>query len=166
MSYVLGCYLLVCSQANLLGDKVLDYTIDPLVSQLAKLDPFDVVMDCIGTISLYRGSTQFLKPKCPYIIVGIDMNGLSTWQTVRTVLQLARAVTPSYLGGVPRKFEIFYMVWDEKALKELADMVNRDEIHVPIDGEYGWEKGDVMKAYDRQMSARVSGVPQSQWSLD
>ncbi|KAJ9117260.1 hypothetical protein QFC20_000405 [Naganishia adeliensis] len=152
-----------CSAAKLefvlgLGaDVVLDYTIDPLVSQLAKLDPFDVVMDCIGTISLYRGSTQFLKPKCPYIAVGIDMNGLSTWQTVKTVLQLARAVTPSYLGSVPRKFEIFYMVWDEKALKELADMVNRDEIHVPIDGEYGWEKGDVMKAYDRQMSARARG---------
>jgi NADPH:quinone reductase-like Zn-dependent oxidoreductase len=136
--------------------QILDYRVAPLVSQLAKLDPFDVVMDCIGTISLYAGSPQFLKPKRPYIAIGIDMHGLSTVQTVKAVLQLARAITPSVLGGVPRKFQIFTMVWDEKALKELADMVDRNEIHVPIDGEYGWEKEDVMKAYERQMSARVS----------
>lgn len=150
--------MFVCHQADLFDFKVLDYTTDPLVSQLAKLDPFDVVMDCIGTISLYRGCSQFLKLKRPYIAIVIDTHGLSTWQTVKAAFQLVRAVTPSYLGGVPRKFEIFNMAWDEKALRELADMVERVEVHVPIDGEYGWEKDDVMKAYDRQMSARVSSV--------
>lgn len=118
-------------------------------------------MDCIGTVSLYVGSPRFLKPKCRYIAIGIDMHGLSTWQTVKNVLRLAQAVFPPYLGGVPRTFEIFSMVWDDKALRELAGMVDRKEISVPIDGEYGWEKEDVMKAYERQMSARVSNASSS-----
>lgn len=71
---------------------------------------------------------------------------------------------PSYLGGVPRKLEIFSMAWDEKALKDLAAMMDKGVLHVPIDGEYGWEKDDVMKAYERQMSARVSNVTRSRWS--
>ncbi|KAI5454901.1 hypothetical protein NCC49_002177 [Naganishia albida] len=139
------------------ADLVLDYTTAPLVAQLAKLEPFDVAMDCIGTVSLYVGSPRFLKPKCRYIAIGIDMHGLSTWQTVKNVLRLAQAVFPTYLGGVSRTFEIFSMVWDDKALRELAGMVDRKEISVPIDGEYGWEKEDVMKAYERQMSARAKG---------
>ena len=135
----------------------MDYTASPLVSQLAKMEPFDLVLDCIGVLSLYRGSAKFLKPKRLYLNIGLDLHGLSTAQSIGAFLQLFRlAYLPGFMGGAGRKIQIYSTMWDQKALVELAEMVAAGQIHVPIDGEYGWEKEDVMKAYKRQMSARVS----------
>ncbi|KAJ9123877.1 hypothetical protein QFC22_000665 [Naganishia vaughanmartiniae] len=140
------------------ADVVLDYQASPLPTQLAKLEPFDLIMDCIGTISLYLSCAKYLKRKCPYVAVGIDVHGLSTLQTMKAFLAVfAGASLPAFLGGVPRKFGVFGMSYDEKAFRTLADMVDKGIIHVPIDSVYSWEKEDVMKAYDRQMSARARG---------
>lgn len=137
--------------------QVVDYTSSPLVSQLAKMEPFDVVLDCIGVLSLYQGSAKFLRPERPYLAIGLDLHGLSTMQSVGAFLRLfTLGSLPGFLGGAGRKIKVYSMAWDQKALKELTEMVGAGEIRVPIDGEYGWEKEDVMKAYDRQMSARVS----------
>lgn len=68
------------------------------------------------------------------------------------------ATFPAFMGGSARKIQVYSMKWDEKALKELVRTLEAGEIHVPIDGEYGWEKDDLMKAYERQMSARVSAA--------
>jgi hypothetical protein len=54
---------------------------------------------------------------------------------------------------------VFTMKYDGEALKKMADAIDQGILHVPIDSEYGWEKEDVMKAYDLQMSARVSVSP-------
>jgi NADPH:quinone reductase-like Zn-dependent oxidoreductase len=117
-------------------------------------------MDCIGTIPVYRNCAKYLKPNRPYIAVGIDLHGLSTLQTMKTFLTVAASVTlPTFLGGVPRKFGVFTMKYDGEALKKMADAIDQGILHVPIDSEYGWEKEDVMKAYDLQMSARVSVSP-------
>jgi NADPH:quinone reductase-like Zn-dependent oxidoreductase len=127
------------------------------VTQLAKLEPFPLVLDCIGIIPLYHGSGKFLKPKRPYLTIGVDLHGLSTFQTMQAFLRLVTSATlPAFMGGAARKIQVYSMKWDEKALKELVGMLETGVIHVPIDGEYGWEKDDVMKAYERQMSARVS----------
>ncbi|KAJ9097584.1 hypothetical protein QFC21_004618 [Naganishia friedmannii] len=140
------------------ADVVLDYQVSPLPFQLAKQEPFDLIMDCIGTIPVYRNCAKYLKPNRPYIAVGIDLHGLSTLQTMKAFLSIAASVAlPAFLGGVPRTFGVFTMKYDEKALKEMADMLDKGILRVPIDSEYGWEKDDVMKAYDRQMSARAKG---------
>lgn len=114
-------------------------------------------MDCIGTIPVYRNCAKYLKPNCPYITIGIDLHGLSSLQTLKAFLTVAiSAMLPAFLGGVPRKFGMFSMKYDAKALKEMADMIEQGTLHVPVDSVYGWEKDGVMKAYDLLMSARVS----------
>lgn len=65
------------------------------------------------------------------------------------------ATMPSFLGGVSRKFKPYGMEWNDEAIRTLAELVATRQLHLPIDGEYGWEKEDVIKAFDRQMSARV-----------
>jgi NADPH:quinone reductase-like Zn-dependent oxidoreductase len=121
------------------------------------MEPFDLVLDCIGLVPLYQGSHKFLKPKREYITVGVDTQGMSTVQTMQAFLRFCiLAYLPEFMGGAARKVQTYSLTFDENALEDLVGMLAAGEIHVPIDGEYGFEKEDVMKAYERQMSARVS----------
>lgn len=110
------------------ADEVLDYTQSPVWDQLAALPANDLIFDCIGTQNLYIHSPQYLKPDRQFISISLDTHGLSTWGTTKAYASLTtNFFCPKLLGGVPRKFKLISMVWNQVELTELAQLAGDGE---------------------------------------
>lgn len=115
--------------------------------------PFDSILDCVGSQSLYDSSPRYLHPTGSLVNVGaLDMrNGL-----LRQLGQwLMNSWCPTWLGGTPRSYIMFSNTPNLQEVLTLVEMVQQGRLKVLIDSEFAME--DLVKAYDRVTSKRARG---------
>ena len=116
--------------------KVIDYKATyPLHSFLAKeygQQPFDIILDTVGSQDLYTMSPAYLKPKGLYVNVGTV--GVS--QLVALWRWFTNSTWPSILGGVPRKFIMFNTVPDKPRAKKIYQLAENKQLKIIVDSIY------------------------------
>ncbi|AEO68645.1 uncharacterized protein THITE_2118234 [Thermothielavioides terrestris NRRL 8126] len=134
----------VCSGGNselvmgLGADGVIDYRIhDPLEEHLAQKfgeQQFDAILDCAGSQALFSHSPRYLKPEGKFVsIVGGWSQGVVPF--VRNKLR------PRFLGGTPRRYDLFLLSSSGSIAKEVAGWVEQGVIkQAVIDSEYPMEQ--------------------------
>ncbi|KAF8061553.1 hypothetical protein FPV67DRAFT_1704135 [Lyophyllum atratum] len=139
----------------------IDYTKQPLHEYLAANPPspkFHIIFDAVALVdpSLYTHSPAYLAPNGIFISTGPMPKNTSAselWKVVKTVF--AAFLTPTWLGGTPRKYKVFMMKHNKARLEEIQKMVADGRIVSPVDSVYDFD--DALKAYDRLMSSRATG---------
>lgn len=142
------------------ADEFIDYTKAPLHEYLAANPPspkFHIILDAVALIdpSLYTYSPAYLAPNGIFISTGPMPKNTSAselWKLARTIFALS---TPTWLGGTKRTHKIFMLKHKKSRLDEIQKMVADGLITPPVDTVYDFE--DVLKAYERQISARATG---------
>ncbi|KAG5651777.1 hypothetical protein H0H81_007416 [Sphagnurus paluster] len=142
------------------ADEFIDYTKAPLYEYLAANPPspkFHIILDAVALIdpSLYTYSPAYLAPNGIFISTGPMPKNTSAselWKLARTIFALS---TPMWLGGTKRTHKIFMLKHKKFRLDEIQKMVADGLIIPPVDSVYDFK--DVLKAYERQISARATG---------
>jgi len=113
-------------------------------------EPFDAILDTIGTQLLFENSPAFLKPNGHFINVGA-MEGMATgiWSMAKNTLW------PRLLGGTPRIYTFQQTNPDQKTIQYLIRLVEEEKLIVIIDKVFEME--DALQAYDRILSQRAKG---------
>ncbi|KAJ7504506.1 hypothetical protein B0H11DRAFT_1852923 [Mycena galericulata] len=164
----LGCKVVATASAKnkelLLGlgvDEFIDYTQAPLVEQL-KVNPpspkFHVMFDAAGLAdpALYLNSASYMTPGGAFVTVG-------AWPNTRTAIggMLRQAFEgffrPTWLGGVPRKYDLVLVNLGKKDLEAVRDLVAKGTVKPLVDSVYSFDRDGVLKAYERIMSNRAVG---------
>lgn len=112
--------------------------------------PFDFILDCVGTQSLYTNSPNYLKPTGAAINIGA-LEGFG--KTAFNVL--FNTFLPTWLGGVPRRYSMFSSPPSRDDAVYIARLVEEGKLRIPVDGVFGFE--DLVGAYERIGSKRARG---------
>ena len=110
----------------------------PLPDHLARMyrdRPFDVILDTVGTQTLYERSSSYLKPKGVYVNVG-SMEGFmwTLWCWAKN------ALWPTILGGTPRRYVMFSTVTNGRSAEKLAEMVETGKLRVVVDSVFEMDR--------------------------
>jgi coenzyme F420-reducing hydrogenase alpha subunit len=72
---------------------------------------------------------------------------------------LSSIFLPSFLGGTPRPYIIYFMKPANEPLRELAQLAGEGKLVVDIDGGKvrDWDEKSVMGGYERMMSGKTQG---------
>lgn len=117
---------------------MIDYRVQaPLHDYLSKnygSEPFDTILDTIGTQLLFEKSPAFLKPNGKFINVGA-MEGFGTglWSMAKNTLW------PRLLGGIPRSYTFQQTNPDQKTMHYLTRLVEEGKLIVIIDNVFEME---------------------------
>ncbi|KAF2671476.1 NAD(P)-binding protein [Microthyrium microscopicum] len=136
------------------ADEVIDYRVHaPLHTYLSEKygsEPFDVILDTIGTDELFQNSPGFLKADGKFVNVGA-MEGIvkGLWCAAKNSLW------PRLLGGTPRTYIFQQTNPDQKTRQYLAKLIEEDKLIVAVDKVYEME--DALQAYERMASQRAKG---------
>jgi NADPH:quinone reductase-like Zn-dependent oxidoreductase len=118
--------------------QVIDYRVQaPLHSYLSKTygsEPFDAILDTIGTQLLFDESPAYLKPNGKFINVGA-MEGLVTgiWSMAKNTLW------PRLLGGTPRSYTFQQTNPVQETMQYLIKLVEEEKLIVVIDKVFQME---------------------------
>ncbi|KAH8658580.1 hypothetical protein BGZ61DRAFT_499977 [Ilyonectria robusta] len=159
----LGGYVVAtCSGQNVdtvksLGaDEVIDYaSVESLPEHLARTygsSQFDVILDTVGSQSLYKSSPKYLKAGSPFVNVGTTQD---TSQAGSIWRWATNSNLPAMLGGVPRKYIMFSAPLSGKGAETLATFVEEGSLKIIIDSTFALE--DVLEAYERGTSRKARG---------
>ncbi|KAL2824318.1 NAD(P)-binding protein [Aspergillus cavernicola] len=135
-------------------DEFIDYTKhSPLPVYLADQyanNPFDFILDCVGSQALFTNSPAYLKPSGAVINIGILEGTAKTAYNV-----LLNTLLPTWLGGVPRR----YIMFNTPPLRDdaiyLAHLIEEGRLRIPVDEVFGME--DAVHAYERIATKRARG---------
>ncbi|SPQ23079.1 29eadc97-5eac-4f09-9910-fe91f61479a3 [Thermothielavioides terrestris] len=136
-----------------LREAVIDYRIhDPLEEHLAQKfgeQQFDAILDCAGSQALFSHSPRYLKPEGKFVsIVGGWSQGVVPF--VRNKLR------PRFLGGTPRRYDLFLLSSSGSIAKEVAGWVEQGVIkQAVIDSEYPMEQA--VEAFQKLATGRARG---------
>ncbi|KAI9821313.1 MAG: hypothetical protein M1827_004049 [Pycnora praestabilis] len=166
--YDAGEIVVSCSAASselvkeLGAHEAIDYKASPLTTQLTNdysSEPFDIVMDCIGSHSLFVASPAFLKPTGIYAAIAIDVPRDSSWLHAAWLFTnlLGDIIWPKWLGGTPRQFVFASTPIEETRMVYAAKWAGEGKLKVLIDSVHNSEQKGVMTAYERAMSGRAKG---------
>ncbi|KAJ6454269.1 hypothetical protein C8R47DRAFT_1061185 [Mycena vitilis] len=156
-----GAYVVAtCSAANaalvksLGADEVVDYRANaPLPDYLAEeygAQPFEYILDCIGTQALFVGCTSYLTPEGLLVNVGnFEGAGITIWRA------LLNTYLPCILGGVPRRYAFISTTPNGEKAARLARMVEEGQLRVVVDEVFDFE--EALKAYDRMLARNAKG---------
>ena len=127
-----------CSTLTL--EQVIDYTahgqLHKYLQSTFKDQPFDSIMDAVGSQDLYVHSPAYLKPKGIYVNVG----SMEDESAFRSILRWAKnSNIPNVLGGTPRKFAMFGASVTQDGVKKLAEHAKRGYLKVFIDSTFKLE---------------------------
>nr|A0A8F4NVX8.1 RecName: Full=Medium chain reductase pydE; AltName: Full=Pyrrocidines biosynthesis cluster protein E [Acremonium sp.]QXF14604.1 PydE [Acremonium sp.] len=115
--------------------------------------PFDSILDCVGSQDLYANSPRYLLPGRPLVNIGAFS---MTDSLLSTLYQWSmNSWCPTWLGGVPRPYILFSNTPDMQGVLSLVEMVQQGKLKVHIDSEFEME--DLIKAYERVTSKRARG---------
>ncbi|KAK1999312.1 NAD(P)-binding protein [Colletotrichum falcatum] len=115
--------------------------------------PFDSIIDCVGSQALYTNSPKYLRPEGPFVNVGaLDMEDGILRQMARWFMN---AACPAWLGGVPRRYIFFSNTPSIRDALTLVEMVEQGGLKVILDSEFAMT--DLVQAYDRVTSKRARG---------
>ncbi|KAJ5623174.1 hypothetical protein N7490_011779 [Penicillium lividum] len=135
-------------------DEFIDYRKnDPLPAYLAHQygeNPFDFVLDCVGTQALFVNSPTYLKAEGVVINIGM-LEGLIV--TARNML--LNSWLPTWLGGVPRRYIMFSTPPARDDAVYLARLIEEGHLRVPVDSVFDME--DAIRAYKRISTKRARG---------
>ncbi|KAJ5194365.1 Polyketide synthase enoylreductase [Penicillium cf. griseofulvum] len=112
--------------------------------------PFDFVLDCVGTQSLFVNSPAYLKPEGAVVNIGM-LEG--PYVTVRNVL--LNSLWPTWLGGVPRRYIMFSTPPSCDDAVYLARLIEDGQLRIPVDSVF--EMKDAIRAYERIATKRARG---------
>jgi NADPH:quinone reductase-like Zn-dependent oxidoreductase len=112
--------------------------------------PFDFILDCVGTQSLFTHSPAYLKPAGAVINIGmLEGIGVTAWN------MLVNTWLPTWLGGVPRRYIRFSVPPEHDDAIYLVHLVQEGRLHVPVDSVFPMQ--DAIAAYGRIASQRARG---------
>ena len=154
-----GCHVTTsCSSANVdlcksLGaDQVIDYKSKDVVTELKKMQNFDLVVDNVGTpADLYWQAHKFTKVGTKYVQVGAAMSPGGIYDL------LTRMVWPGFLGGGKRPFEFLGLSNNYDQMKEMGGWMADGKMKALIDEVYGMEDKGPVRAYEKLKTGRVKG---------
>lgn len=120
--------------------QVIDYTrFASLPEHLAERfgsNPFDAILDTVGSQALYQASPGFLKSKGSFVNVGT----IETPGQVTSLLRWAKnSNLPTILGGVPRKYIMFSASLSGENAEVLARLADEGKLRVIIDSVFALE---------------------------
>ncbi|KAH8824880.1 hypothetical protein DL96DRAFT_1611138, partial [Flagelloscypha sp. PMI_526] len=155
-----GAYVIAsCSAGNasfvqrLGADEVVDYRQRSLVETLTSKfghEPFDFILDTVGTQSLFLNSPSYLKPSGQYINVGnFEGVGLTIWRS------FLNSWTPLVLGGVPRVYQFIAVDPKGEKAEVLGEMAKNRQLRVVVEEVFSFE--NVLQGYTRVTSRRARG---------
>ncbi|KAJ6625978.1 hypothetical protein B0H10DRAFT_1999753 [Mycena sp. CBHHK59/15] len=136
------------------ADEIVDYRAHkPLHAFLATAygaQPFDYILDTIGTQALFAHAPAYLTPAGALINVG-NFEGplLTIWRA------LLNTYLPCALGGVPRTYKMISTTPTGAKAAVLARMAQEGALRVVVDDVVAFE--DVLQAYDRMLARNVKG---------
>jgi NADPH:quinone reductase-like Zn-dependent oxidoreductase len=101
-------------------------------------NPFDVILDTVGSQALYDNCPQYLKKEGIFVNVG-SMEGLllTLWCWFKNTWR------PSFLGGVPRKYCMFSTVFNQETADQVAKYVMGGKLRAVVSEVFEME--DVLK---------------------
>ncbi|KAK2030766.1 NAD(P)-binding protein [Colletotrichum zoysiae] len=115
--------------------------------------PFDSIIDCVGSQVLYTNSPKYLRPEGPFVNIGaIDIEIGILRHVARWVMN---TTCPTWLGGIPRQYIFFSNTPNMRDVLTLVEMVEKGELKVMLDSEFAMT--DLMQAYERVTSKRARG---------
>ncbi|XWW97945.1 hypothetical protein V2A60_005941 [Cordyceps javanica] len=138
-------------------DEFVDYTKHtPLPDYLATTfgsQPFDSILDCVGSQALYANSPRYLRPGGPVVNIGVfEIDDGILKQMFRWFMNIS---CPTWLGGIARPYIFFSNTPNVYDVLNLVEMVEQGNLKVNLDSEFAIE--DLMKAYERATSKRARG---------
>ncbi|KAK2052427.1 NAD(P)-binding protein [Colletotrichum caudatum] len=115
--------------------------------------PFDSIIDCVGSQVLYTNSPKYLRPEGPF--VNIDALDIEIGILRHLARWFMNATRPTWLGGTPRQYIFFSNTPNMREVLTLVEMVEKGELEVILDSEFAMT--DLMQAYERVTSKRARG---------
>ncbi|KAK0560140.1 hypothetical protein OC844_003958 [Tilletia horrida] len=138
----------------------IDYRTVNLVEELPKRyssEPFDVVLDCIGSSNLHAASPAFLKPGGVWCNIGATFLSPNTsvfsWETLSFALWNLRAWLPAALGGHARPLvptDPLKISWSD-----IHALLERGAIHPVVDKVFAFN--ETPDAYRYLIEGRALG---------
>ncbi|GJC90831.1 zinc-type alcohol dehydrogenase-like protein C16A3.02c [Colletotrichum liriopes] len=115
--------------------------------------PFDSILDCVGSQALYESSPRYLHPSGSLVNVGtLDMEDGILRQMIRWVMN---SWCPTWLGGIPRSYIMFSNTPNIQEVLTLVEQVEQGRLKVFLDSEFAM--ADLFMAYERVTSKRARG---------
>ncbi|KAJ0423360.1 hypothetical protein BJY00DRAFT_310486 [Aspergillus carlsbadensis] len=136
------------------ADEFIDYRQHlPLSAYLAETygdQPFDFILDCVGTQELFIHSPGYLKPNGTVVNIGmLEGVGVTVWN------MLLNSWLPTWLGGVPRRYIGISSPPKRDDGIYLADLIKQGRLRIPVDSVFPME--DAVGAYARIATQRARG---------
>jgi NADPH:quinone reductase-like Zn-dependent oxidoreductase len=119
-------------------------------------DPFDIILDCVGSFDTYRACPSFLKKDSTYVNIGASSFDIS--RLFRSVGAFAKntiqtLILPAMLGGTPRKYVTTGL--DVKYMPELRKYIDSGKVKPWTDSVFAFS--DTPKAYEYLIKGRALG---------
>ena len=157
---VAGCYVTTsCSTANVelcksLGaDTVIDYSSQDVVTELKKMQRFDLVVDNVGLPKdLYWSVPSFTNPGAPYVQVG------ALAVSPGFILgNLYKMFWPMWLGGGKTPWEFIDVMIKPDDYAKLGQWMQEKKVRAIVDEVFGMVDNGPVKAFAKLRTGRTRG---------
>lgn len=157
----LGCFVAVsCSGGNaklcksLGADAVIDYKTQDLVTTLAGMEKFDLVVDNVGTpASLFFSAHSFTTPNAKFVQVGAPVGDFPAM----VYDLLSKMLWPGFLGGGKRSFAFVGVENKLDEFERIAQWMVQGKVKAVVDETFGIEDKGGVKAFEKLKGGRVRG---------
>ena len=135
-------------------EQVIDYHGDsPLETRLASLycnSRFSAIIDAHGSPNLYTCSAEYLRPRKPFVSVGVAFEDYTYFSMFRAVyLMLKHSWWSQTVGAVSRAYIGVTGVTSLALMERLGELVEQKRLKVVVDS--CWELNDVLKVSSNQI---------------
>jgi NADPH:quinone reductase-like Zn-dependent oxidoreductase len=132
------------------ADEVIDYSSTDVSTHLSSgSQPFDFILDNVGTPTLYWTSPSFTKPGAKYVQVGSEVS-------LPFVYDIAyRFLVPTWLGGGQRPFAFGLASTNFGDYTALGNLIVAGKVKPVINEVLGFEHAP--KAYEMLRTGRAKG---------
>ena len=132
------------------ADEVIDYKKGSVLEALKKMEPFDHVVDNVGSSQeLYFKAHEYTKPSAIFLCVAGAPNLDYMLFSIRGKL------FPSFLGGGKRKFATIFAETKTEQLKQIGDWMAEGKVKAVIDSKFPFEEAP--EAFRKQKTGRAKG---------
>ena len=153
----LGCFVTTtCSTVNVdlcksLGaDEVIDYRKQSVLSALKKMQPFDHVVDFVGSdFSLYWHCHEYTKRSAKFIEVGGSPSFAFVMFNIRVKF------LPGFLGGGKREYGSIFAEPKADQLERIAGWMAEGKVRAVIDQKFPFEQA--VEAFRKLKTGRAKG---------
>lgn len=154
------CYVVTtCSTPNVelcrsLGaDKVIDYKQKDVISEIKKMEKFDLVVDNVGfPADLYWHTPSFTKHGAPYVQVGAPAINVGF-----LLGNLYKQIWPGWLGGGKRPWEFMGVTNKSEDFAQLSKWMQDGKVRSIVDVVFDMEDKGPVRGYERVRSGRARG---------